>query len=334
MSEWNTNALLSDIKERGSLPDNDLRFTDTLLLASSTKEMRESVAPMLAAGRAEHLVYPYTQDVVVGQRAYRMPPRAIGGSLRDVAFITASNQPFSLRQLSADEIEQVGRLDNPGTPYAYWLQNYKVMLVGAPNVAGTLSTPYYARPNALALPGASTGGAIINVGGDSVTIQYTVQFSSSAAADAFIAATSGLGGGGATLVDLVRGTPGFESLAVNVAPLGGGLDDPDTVQVEVSGALLDPTDMPVVGDYLCSAGTAPVPQLPVELHGLLAVRASRRALKAVGDDRWQALDADVAELEDRAKTWIATRVSGDTQQAGGQVGDGLVGGLGWAFGWY
>jgi hypothetical protein len=330
MSEWDTTALLSDIKERGSLPDNDLRFTDVLLLAAATKEMREAVAPMLAAGRAEHLVYPYSQAVVSGTASYRMPPRAIGGSLRDVAFITAASQPIRLRQLSADEVEEVGRLDNTGTPYAYWLQSYRVVLVGTPNVAGTLSMPYYARPNALATVGASTAGTIINIGGDEATIQYTVEFSSSGNADDFVDAVIE----GTSLVDVVRATPGFETLAVDVDPSGGGLDEPTTVQVDVAAADLDSGDMPTLGDYLCVAGSAPVPQLPVELHGLLAARTARRALKAVGDDRWQALNDDVAELEDRAKAWIATRVSGDTQQAGGQVGDGLVGGMGWAFGWY
>lgn len=333
MSDWDTTALLSDIKERGSLPDNDLRFTNALLLSAATKEMREGVAPMLSNARSEHLVYPYSQAVASGQNTYRMPPRAIGGSLRDVAFVDGNNRPFRLRQLSADEIEEIGRLDNTGTPYAYWLQSYKVVLVGVPNVAGTLSTPYYARPNTLCEVGAAQGGTIIFIGDGGAVWQYTAEFASSSAADAFIDATAGLSGTG--LVDFVRATPGFESLAVNITPVGGGLDDPTTVQVEVTKSDLDSTDPPVLGDYLCAAGFAPVPQLPVELQGLLAVRTARRAIKSVGDDRWQSLDADVAELEQKAKDWLAPRVSGDTQQAGGSIGNnGLVGGIGWALGWY
>lgn len=325
MSEWTTDALLSDIRERGSLPDNDLRFTDALLLSAATKELREGVAPMLSNSRAEHLVYPYSQPVTAGQNTYRMPPRAIGGSLRDVAFLDPQDRPIRLRQLSADEIEEVGRLDNTGTPYAYWIQSYKVILVGVPNVAGNLSTPYYARPNALILPTASSSTQATKV----VT---------SASYNSTTHAVEVLTGTPATVlqvdgveIDVVRGTPGFETLhngSVTVEEVTTGV-----WAYRWTSETGDPGI--VAGDWVCLPGQSPVPQIPVELFGLLAVRTARRAIKSVGDDRWQSLDADVAELEQKAKDWLAPRVAGDTQQAGGSIGNnGLVGGIGWAFGWY
>lgn len=319
MSEWDTTALLSDIRERGSLPDNDLRFTDALLLSAATKELREGVAPMLANARAEHLVYPYSQAVTSGQNSYRMPPRAIGGVLRDVAFLDSGGRPTRLRQLSADEIEEVGRLDNTGTPYAYWLQSYKVILVGVPNIPGTLSTPYYARPNTLVLPSAVVASTSVS---QPATGVWELTFVGTPPV--------GLGTPGTVSVDIVRATPGFETL----------IEATDCVITELSPSQFTytisstATDI-AAGDYVCVAGQAPVPQVPVEMFGLLAARAARRAIKSVGDDRWQSLEADVLELEQKAKDWLAPRVSGDTQQAGGSIGNnGLVGGIGWAFGWY
>lgn len=317
MSEWDTTALLSDIKERGSLPDNDLRFTNALILSAATKELREGIAPLLSGSRSEHLVYPYSQAVVSGTAAYRMPPRAVGGSLRDVAFIDSSNRAVRLYQLSADQIEQIGRTDNTGTPYAYWMQGYKVVLVGVPNVTGTLSTPYYARPNTLVATSAAVACTSASVVGTAWTLAYLGT------------PPSGLDTGGIISVDVVRATPGFETLAENVSclvtVLGVG-----QYQYEFTS---EATDI-AAGDFICLPGQAPVPQCPVELFGLLASRTARRLLKAVGDDRWQALEADVAELEDKAKAWLAPRVAGDTQQAGGDAGNGLIAGMGWAFGWY
>lgn len=318
MSEWDTTALLSDIKERGSLPDNDLRFTDALLLASATRELRDGVAPMLVNARSEHLVYPYTQGVASGTAAYRMPPRAIGGALRKVLFLATGQEPIPLNQLSADEGEQRGSTQNSGTPCSYWLQGYRVVLVPAPNLAGTLSTPYYARPNALVLPAAvvvSLEFSFFTAGGGAVEVVTGVP------PDALQVSQR---------IDVVRATPGFETLAANVdaevEDVGGGNWAFRFGLSEDPGISL--------GDYVCMAGQAPVPQVPVELHGLLAVRAARRAMKAVGDERWQALADDVAELEDKAKDWLAPRVSGDSQQAGGAIGqNGLVGGLGWVPGW-
>lgn len=319
MSEWDTTALLSDIRERGSLPDNDLRFTDALLLSAATKELREGVAPMLANARAEHLVYPYSQAVTSGQNTYRMPPRAIGGVLRDVAFLDSGNRPTRLRQLSADEIEEVGRLDNTGTPYAYWLQSYKVILVGVPNIPGTLSTPYYARPNALILPSAAVACDAASYTNGSLEMVFT-------------GTPPGTLDGASAFTDVVRATPGFETLVENHET---EIEEVNPGQWAYRYTNLSADPGVAAGDYVCIAGQAPVPQVPVEMFGLLAARAARRAIKSVGDDRWQSLDADVLELEQKAKDWLAPRVSGDTQQAGGSIGNnGLVGGIGWAFGWY
>lgn len=318
MSEWDTTALLSDIKERGSLPDNDLRFTSALLLASATRELRDGVAPMLVNARSEHLVYPYSQDVVSGTRAYRMPTRAVGGALRKVLFLAPGQEPIPLNQLSADEGEQRGSTQNSGTPCSYWLQGYRLVLVPSPNLTGTLSTPYYARPNALVLPAATVVAADVTYLAGPGSVEIIVNTDPPDALQV------------SQRIDVVRATPGFETLAANadaeVEDLGGGL------WAFRFGLSEDPGIAP--GDYVCMPGQAPVPQVPVELHGLLAVRAARRAMKAVGDDRWQALADDVAELEDKAKDWLAPRVSGDTQQAGGSIGqNGLVGGLGWMPGW-
>lgn len=318
MSEWDTTALLSDVKERGSLPDNDLRFTTAKILAAATHELREGCAPLLSASRAEHLVYPYSQPVTAGQNTYRMPPRAVGASLRDVGFIEQGNRVFRLRQLSADELEEIGRIENQGTPYAYWLQGYNLVLVGRPTSAGTLSTPYYARPNALVAPTDAVSIAVTGHTGDAYTLFFIGTPPSGPLSTV-----------GIQTVDVVRGEPGFETLAI-AASCNVTNPSPGQWQYELS-----TTETIVDGDYVCLPGQAPVPQLPVEMFGLLAARTARRLLKAVGDDRWQAIDDDVKELEARAQAWLAPRVAGDTQQAGGSVGgSGLVGGIGWAFGWY
>lgn len=304
MSEYDTTALLSDTKERGSLPDNDLRFTDALLLASLTRELREGIAPMLAAARVEHLVYAYDVTVVPSQAAYRMPSRAAGGTLRDVVFTDTAGNPWPLILLSADQIRQIGPLSQQGTPTSYYLRNYDVVLVPVPNVAGTLSLPYYARPNRLVIESAVPVLSVSNVG-----TAWEIQSDQN---------PSGLSTGTYAL-DLVRGTPGFETLATTFTVTEPSPDDWRYAFTLPVG------EVATTADYLCLPGTAPVPQCPVELFGLLAVRGARRALKAVGDDRWQALEADVAELEDKARDWLMSRVSGDTEQAGGQVGSsGLV----------
>lgn len=318
MSEYDTTALVEDVKERASLPDNDLRFTSAKVLSAATKELREGVATMLAETRAEHLVYSYDTAATSGTAAYRMPSRAIGGSLRDVVWVdSGGNAQPPLQQLSSDEPQAIRSSD--GTPYAYYVRNYHVVLVPTPNAAGTVRMPYYARPNRLVATAAVVVAADVNRTGTAWTVVIN-------------------GSPPATLenntdIDVVRATPGFETLAAGV-PATVSLDTPSAgfTTYEFTAA----ADAGIVaGDYICVAGEAPVPQVPVELHGLLAARTARRLLLAVGDENWQALDVMVTELEGKARQMLSPRVSGDTQQAGGSIGsNGLVAGLFGPAGWW
>lgn len=330
MAEYDTTALAEDVKERGSLPANDARFTSAKILAAATLELREGVAPMLSSSRAEYLVYPYTVAVTVNKPNYRMHPRAVGGTLRNVNWLDTALNPKRLRELSLDEVEKIGATTIGGTPYGYYVRNYEVVLVPIPNVAGSVQMPYYARPNRLVLPNLETGGTIIVAVDVGDTISYEVEFSTSDAADAFVAATSNLGGSGTGTVDAVRATPGFETLAAAATPTTGGINLPTTVFVVLSKSEMTANDYPVAGDYIMVSGAAPVPQAPVELHGLLAARTARRLVKAVGDDRYAALSEDVAELEQKARDWLLQRVAGQTQQAGASIGSSGVGPFGGA----
>lgn len=313
MAEWDTAALLEDVKERGSLPANDTRFTNAKVLAAATLELREGVAPMLSSSRAEYLVYTDTQTVVSGQAAYRMHPRAVGGTLRNVYWKDAAGNPTRLRELSMDEVEQIGNSTTGNTPFGYYVRNYYVVLVPTPNVAGSVELPYYARPNRLVLPTAvGVVDAVDNLGGGRALVQIP---DDPPVSDQLAAAPR---------IDIIRATPGFETLLVNTAPttVSGGGGSP--VAFDVSGV----DGLVAVGDYVCLPGEAPVPQVPVELHGLLAARTARRLVKAVGDDRYQALSEDVAELEAMARDWLTQRVAGQTQQAGGQIGGNGLGPFG------
>lgn len=334
MAEYDTNELISDIQQRGSLPANDLRFTDALILAAATRELREGVAPLLVASRAEHMVYTSTTTVVSGTAQYRMPSRAVGGALRDVNFTPsgAGSVPQRLRELSSDEVEIIGNSNNQGTPSAYYVRNYYVVLVPQPNLAGTLTMPFYARPNRLVLAGlAGVSGAravaCFTASYNTVTgsLQLTVDGDPPAVVNGGIA--------GSQALDIVRAGPGFETLTTTTQSNTTIVEaSPNVWLYTITGFTANPGVEG--GDYICVPGEAPVPQVPVELHGLLAARTAKRLVASTGDDRWESLAVDVAELEQKAKDWLAPRVAGHTQQAGGSIGySGLCPVNGFGFGW-
>lgn len=303
MALGDTTELLDDIRNRGSIPAADLRFPDASLLAAATRELREGVAPLVHSAKAEHMVYGYEVAVTAGVGTYRIPPRALGGGgLRDVTWQqTGSNIQASLREIPASEAPAWS--DSTGMPTVYYVRNYSVVLLPTPNAVGTLRMPYYARPNKLvALAAAFT----MNAGGE--FIETGTAFNGTNANAISVG----------DFVDIIRGGPGFETLASGVEVI----DQNPSFLLLAGNVVLDTA----AGDFICATGTAPVVQAPLELNGLLAARTVRRCLKAVGDARWQDFDADVQELEARALQWLSPRNDGESK-AVSPINSGLLRGV-------
>jgi hypothetical protein len=71
-----------------------------------------------------------------------------------------------------------------------------------------------------------------------------------------------------------------------------------------------PSDF-VVGDYVCAQYQCIIPQVPTDLHNLLAERTCARILESLGDkDGLQAANLKINELEQRQATIIDSRVEG------------------------
>lgn len=289
MALGDTTELLSDIRERGSIPSADLRFTDAKLLAAATKELREGCIPLLHQAKAEHLVTDYSVSVASGTAAYRLPPKSIGGGgVRDVVW-EYGGQKVSLRQVPVEEVPDYGTAT--GTPFGYYFRGYTVVLLPTPNVVGTLHMPYYARPNELVATSSAATVTGSEAGGAWLLSSVTP-----------LGLTEGVAG--TASLDILRATPAFETLysGTSVTISASGYINVDQVPTTAGVAL---------GDYVCLAGKSPVVQLPVEMLGLLAARTARRALKAAGDGRWKDYDADVAELEFAVRAWLSPRNDGE-----------------------
>lgn len=289
MAEFDNAELLQDIRDRGSLPAGDLRFSDAKLLAAATQELRDVIAALLVESQTDRAVYLSTTPLVAGQAEYRLPSRALAGRWQSVAYVEPGGGLFRLQQLNPEDYYRQNRV-NRGVPAAFFVRDNRLVLVPTPDVAGSLHVPYYGRPNRLVAP---TEAAIVaSVAGNALTF----------------AGGPPAGFSGALAFDLVRGTPGFETLGANLA---GTL-----VGSVLTLAAAPPSEL-VPGDYVCLAGQAPVAQCPVELRGLLATRAARRALKAVNEAQQASLlDADVVELEAVARSLLAPRVDGEPKEWG------------------
>jgi len=305
MAEFDNAELLTDIRERGSIPSEDVRFTDAKLLAAASLELRDAIAPLLVETQTERGVYLSDMAVTAGVAEYRLPSRALGARFKSVGWLQTGNTTYTrLRHLSADAyyLQSTTEQDNP---VGFFLRDNVLVLVPTPNTVGTLRVPYYLRPATLSA--VSAAGVVTVVGASTLTVASVPGGFTSGAA-----------------YDVVRASPGFETLVNRVTATIAG-----SVLTFASPLPTAAPTAPAVGDYVCLAGTAPVAQCPVEVRGLLAVRAARRAMKTADDGQAAGmLDSDVQELTALARELLSPRADAEPQEFG-DARRGLLWGVVW-----
>jgi hypothetical protein len=291
MSEtFTTTDLLADIKRRAMIPADQNTFEDTDLLRLATDELRLSLLPMLLSEREEFYLTEAgaSQTLVAGTAAYQIPARAAGQMLRDAYITDSAGNIFNLARIEYDERPNFDTVTT-GIPNHFYLRNNKIVLLPTPSTASyTLVTPYFIRPSKLVET--SDACQITDITGTTITVSATAPstFSSSVA------------------TDFVRATGGFECVDIAVTPSS------------VSGTTFVYSSVPsglAVGDWICVAGESTIPQLPAELHPLLAERVAKKVMKALGDVNGAKLaDETIKEMTEGARLLTNARVQGEPKR--------------------
>lgn len=112
------------------------------------------------------------------------------------------------------------------------------------------------------------------------------------------------------LVDFLQTDGGHSTYSFDVR-VGTNAVSPTSITFPVSSI---PEDF-VVGDYICLQYQCIVPQVPTDLHNILAERTCARILEAQGDqDGLKAANAKIQDLESRQSVMIDSRVEGSPQK--------------------
>jgi hypothetical protein len=279
--------LVTYVRELGSLPDG--RFSPTEILSFANNEQL-NVCKDIISVRQDFLVETATVAVTSVSNSFRIPPRALGGKVRDIVIQLNPGSFNTPGQYVA--VPRIDISDRFANPVGYFYQGNSIVMW---NVSPAISSPsavvlvsYYARPGLL-IP---TGSALL------VT---TV--------DATNGAVTGSGATmvGNTTLDIIKGSPGFESLRYNEttyvpAGLTVGSIGQDIAGVEV-------------GDWVSPSGYSPVIQLPLEFHQVLAQRTIVKALDSIGDEAgFQRAQAKATEMQGAALELIAERDDGTPEK--------------------
>lgn len=248
--------LLSSIRRRASIPSSSATGSaDSDLLAYANEELQFELVAELLKLREEYFARDYDYTLDGSTTAYRIPPRAIGGKLRHVFLLDSAGAVIA--KLSRTEPDDSGGTDEAS---AFFVRNNHVVLApSATTTATTLRLGYYIRPNDITATAADYE-VVTGVTGNALTV------------------ASGHGYTTSSVLDIVKGTPGYEHALIATSPSATAAT---TITFGTGDGL---TGLGVaVGDYICTQEKSPYPQIPPEFHPVLAQRVACRYLEAQKD---------------------------------------------------
>lgn len=280
-TQYTSDILVASIKRRGSIPtsQNFLKSADFYALIND--ELQSSLVPMLMAVREEYFVADFDYAIQANQASYRIPQRAIGGKLRDVLRVRSDGSAYPLPRLDEADVAS-----NRSGYEGFYLMGNSVLINPIPtSTTDSLRMRHFRRPNTVV--DVSAAAQIVAI--DTVLKQITC----STVPSTF---TTGV------TCDFIKAQSGFECLQID-APISS-----------VAGALVTFASLPsdlAVGDWISLAGESPIPQIPQELHPLLAQMVTVKCLEALGDEEGlQAAQGKLKELKESVMHVVTPRVDG------------------------
>jgi hypothetical protein len=284
-----SNALIESVKRRISMPGTNTLFSDLDLLSFADEEMSMGIVPGIQRLREDYLLFQETVTLQSNKSRYEIPYRAIGNKLRDLAFKDTNGNIFEMTRIMIDDLPFYNGVTQSNGTYNYYINNNEIVLVPESQTlpVGFLVISFYIRPNCLVkLDKVGVITAINTTTGEITLSSIPSEFSVS------------------KMYDIVKIKSPHVTLDYDVAPTGL-----NTVTKTITFNLTDIPSNLEVGDHICLAKESAIPQIPSDLHVLLAHRTAARCLEAMGDiENLQAANAKLGELEKQMDTMIDSRV--------------------------
>lgn len=295
-----TEDLISSIKNRSLAPISQATFTESDLLSLASEELRTKLTSDLIRIREDFFQTHQIVPLIGGIANYGIPERAIGDALKSASYVEPNGQvrPPMPRGDSTDE----GYYSiSGGTPARFYIEGDELVLIPKPlNSTGSLKLVYPMRPSRL-IP-TSEAAKITEITNDGVTASFMVNTD----------LTSSLTVGDS--IDFVSAKSPFKCWTIDAE-----ITQITDTQIDV---FLDTvTDdngniEPRIGDYICPAGFSNIPQIPIEMHPVLAQMTVVKLLESLGDRaKMEAAKVELREMRQEVGIVTKNRVESTPQRA-------------------
>lgn len=298
-NSWMTSTTLIDsIKQRALIPISQNTFTNANLLEFANEEIKMGLLPEIMTLHEELLLHAEEIPLVNNISKYEIPYRAVGHKLRDLAYKDNGDSLFEMTRIGADEriwFQPSQGLFNQFTKY--YLENNEIVLVPGvgSNAIGSLLALYYLRPNELVTSDRIATITNLTVSGTNTIITLD-QIPDNIRSDITDSSKQ------YNIIDFLQTKPAHRTYKFDYTLPGGSLN------VANKQLTLPTADLPLdeagasfltINDYIATAGECFIPQIPTDLHVVLAQRVACKCLEALGDS--QGLANAKARLDEMEK---------------------------------
>lgn len=280
-----SDELLQSIRSRQQIPVSTKTFNDERLLAMADEEMSMSMVPTIVRLHENYLLYTEEVEVDTTKSRYIIPYRAMGNRLKDLAFQDTSGAIIELTKIEIDCLPDYSSGSFSANP-VYYILNNQIVFLSAPT-SGSLLFTYYLRPSSL-------------VKLSKIAVITAIDFTTGEVAVSSVPSTFT----GSSLFDFYTVRSPHATYRFDITATGVDSDnnlltfDPD-----------DLSEFLAVGDHISLATQCAIPQIPSDLHSMLAQQVAVKYLEAAGDtEGLKNANASLAKMELNSGTLIDNRV--------------------------
>lgn len=265
----NGDKIIDSVRKRTMTPDDTSIFTDSDILDIVNEELDVQVLQKLLTLHEDHLTI-YIDVPRNEEGEYDIPYRAIGNKVRDIHLISG-DITYELSQISLGELPDYSySIDSNSYLDRFYVESNKIKLVNSTRPYNFVRFYFYVRPNVLTkMEEAGIISAIIDNGDDTVTLtlsQVGRNFTNSVS------------------YDIVGARTPNKIKSFDLIPVDNGVVTGTTGSVTFNKSDMEDILTEIkVGDYITLAEQTPVPNIPTEMHPILAQAAAIHLLEALGD---------------------------------------------------
>lgn len=280
--------IIASIKARNLIPSSQQTFSDNDILRFANEEISSEIVPLLIRYNEEYLIREVMLPLEEGKIRYRIPPRAMGGRLRDVYWLDQNGNPVSIPKVERGQVPSYGVTGS--RPTGYYLEGNDIRLLPfrMERPEGRLVVVIAVKPNQLVQTNRCR--KIIQVTASSITVPSVPPHFQPG-----------------ERLDVLSQWPGAElrDMDLLITGIQGNI-------IHLSGGALDLAEP---GDWVALAGESPVEQFPSDLHTYLLELISMRLLQAQGNVQGQQIKAQaIQRLQQTIPALIDNRVVGGSHK--------------------